>query len=114
MPAIEYAGRTIELDDDGYLMTWEAWDETVATALAAREGIAGLTKDRMDILKFMREYYREHHFFPVLKYVCKNVDQPRNCVTEQFIEPVVAWKIAGLPNPGPEVNLMKQWEPLGF
>jgi hypothetical protein len=30
------------------------------------------------------------------------------------MEPIIAWKVAGLPNPGDEVNLMKKWEPLGF
>jgi hypothetical protein len=30
------------------------------------------------------------------------------------MEPITAWKIAGLPNPGPELNLLKDWNPLGF
>jgi TusE/DsrC/DsvC family sulfur relay protein len=114
MPVIEYAGITIALDDDGYLVNFEDWDETVARALAEREGAGELTGDRIAILKFMRTYYKEYNFFPILRYVCKNVGQPRDCVTEKFIEPVIAWKIAGLPNPGDEVNLMKKWEPLGF
>lgn len=114
MPKIDHAGRVIELDDDGYLVNWEEWDESVAAVLAAREGAGELTKDRLDILKFMRAYYQEHRFFPILRYVCKNIHQPKDCVTEKFLEPVIAWKVAGLPNPGPEVNLMKQWEPLGF
>jgi hypothetical protein len=41
--------------------------------------------------------------------MCKNVHQPKNCVTEQFIDPVKAWKIAGLPNPGEEVIMFKAW-----
>jgi len=114
MPALEYSGIKINLDDDGYLINYEDWNEKVACALAEQEGIEELTKDKMDILKFMREYYRQHRFFPILRYVCKNVDQPKGCVTEKFMEPVTAWKIAGLPNPGDEVNLMKKWEPLGF
>ncbi len=114
MQEFEYGGEIIILDDDGYLLHSEDWNETVARALARREGIGELTKDMMDILIFMRQYYGEHKFFPILRYVCKNLDQPRECVTEKFIEPVIAWKIAGLPNPGEEVNLMKKWEPLGF
>jgi TusE/DsrC/DsvC family sulfur relay protein len=114
MPVIEYSGIKINLDEQGYLVNFGDWNETVASALAEREGITELTKDKMDILKFMRAYYSEHKFFPILRYVCKSVDQPRECVTEKFIEPVIAWKVAGLPNPGDEVNLMKKWEPLGF
>jgi len=114
MPVIEYSGIKINLDDHGYLVNYEDWNEKVACALAEKEGVEELTKDRMDILKFMRAYYREHKFFPILRYVCKNVDQPRDCVTDKFIEPIIAWKIAGLPYPGDEVDLMKKWEPLGF
>ncbi len=28
-----------------------------------------------------------------------DVHQPGNCVAEQFVSPVVAWKLAGLPKP---------------
>lgn len=114
MPVIEYEGIEITLDDRGYLVDYGDWNETVAAALAQREGIGELTKDKLDILKFMRSYYEKHKFFPILRYVCKSVDQPKDCVTEKFIEPITAWKIAGLPNPGDEVNLMGKWEPLGF
>ena len=114
MRVIEQEGLQITVDDDGFLVRIEDWTEPVARVLAAREGIAELPEDRLDILKFMREYYRKHKFFPIVRFVCKNVHQPRNCVTEQFIDPVTAWKIAGLPNPGEEVILFKAWDPLGY
>jgi TusE/DsrC/DsvC family sulfur relay protein len=114
MPVIEYKGIKIELDEDGFLLNSEDWDEKTAYALAEREGVGELTEDRLDILKFIREYYRKHNFFPIIRYVCKNVRQPKNCVTENFINPVKAWKIAGLPNPGREIIAFETWEPLGF
>lgn len=114
MPTIIVSGSELNLDDAGYLGDFEKWNEEVARALALREGIADLSKDQIDILLFMRSYYREHKFFPIVRAVCKNVHQPRECVTERFMDPVRAWKIAGLPNPGDEVDLLKTWEPLGF
>jgi TusE/DsrC/DsvC family sulfur relay protein len=114
MPEIEFEGRKIAIDQDGFLISLEDWTESVARILAVREGIDDLSEDRLDILKFMRTYYRKHQFFPIVRYVCKNVHQPANCVTEQFIDPVKAWKIAGLPNPGEEVNMFRSWEPLGY
>jgi TusE/DsrC/DsvC family sulfur relay protein len=114
MPVIEHEGLTITIDEDGFLARLEDWTEAVARVLAAREGISGLSEEKLDILKFMREYYQKHHFFPIVRFVCKNVHQPGNCITEQFMDPVKAWKIAGLPNPGEEVNLFKSWDPLGF
>jgi TusE/DsrC/DsvC family sulfur relay protein len=114
VPEILYNGLKITVDDNGFLIDLEDWSEAVARVLAAQEGITELAEDQLDILKFMREYYRKHKFFPIVRYVCKNVHQPRNCVTEKFMDPVTAWKIAGLPNPGEEVINFKAWEPLGF
>jgi TusE/DsrC/DsvC family sulfur relay protein len=114
MPVINHEGLTITIDEDGFLARLGDWTETVAGVLAAREGIGELSEDKLDILKFMRTYYLKHRFFPIVRFVCKNVNQPRNCVTEKFMDPVKAWKIAGLPNPGEEVNMFKSWDPLGF
>ena len=114
MPVFEHEGLTITIDEDGFLTKLEDWTESVARVLAAREGIGELSDDKLDILKFLRTYYLKHRFFPIVRFVCKNVDQPRSCVTEQFMDPVKAWKIAGLPNPGDEVIMFKSWDPLGF
>ncbi len=114
MPIIRHNDLKIIVDDDGFLVDLEDWSEEVARVLAAREGIGELVEDQLDILKFMREYYKKHNIFPIVRCVCKNVHQPRNCVTEKFMDPVTAWKIAGLPNPGEEVIGFKAWEPLGF
>ena len=114
MPIIESHGIKISLDDDGFLLNFEDWDEKIAGVLAEKEGLGALTEDRVDILKFLRDYYRKYSFFPIVRYVCKNVHQPKNCVNEQFLSPVQAWKVAGLPNPGKEVITFDTWEPLGF
>lgn len=114
MKTIEYGEMKIRTDDEGFLENYEDWNDRVACALAESEGLEELTKDKIDILKFIRDYYKKYNFFPILRAVCKNVHQPSNCLTEKFLDPVQAWKIAGLPNPGKEVIMFKSWEPLGF
>ena len=89
----------IKVDDEGYLINYHDWNEKVACDLAEREGVDELTADRMDILRFIREYYERYNFFPILGAVCKGLHQPRECVAEQFVDPLTAWKIAGLPRP---------------
>ena len=103
MPVIEYGNKKIELDDEGYLSSFERWDEQTACGIAFQEGIEELSKDRMEVIKFMRDYYAKYKSFPILGAVCKNVHQPKDCVHEDFIDPVKAWKIAGLPKPSEEV-----------
>jgi tRNA 2-thiouridine synthesizing protein E len=54
MQAIDYKGKTITLDDEGYLLNFNDWNEDIACALAENEGVEELTKDKMDIIKFLR------------------------------------------------------------
>ena len=102
MPAIEVKGKKIELDDEGYLVNSEDWSENVACALADKEGVSKtcpLTKEKIEILKFMREYYQKFEAFPIPRGVCIRVHQERQCTYEEFPDPLLAWKIAGLPKP---------------
>ncbi|MBE0429165.1 MAG: TusE/DsrC/DsvC family sulfur relay protein [Thermoleophilia bacterium] len=103
MPVIEYQGEQIELDEDGFLVNYKDWNENVARALAEKEGIEELTPQMMDVIRFMRDYYENYRSFPILSSVCRNVHQPGDCVREEFIDPVAAWRIAGLPKPVEEV-----------
>lgn len=106
MPDITYGDLKIQVDDEGYLVNFDDWDEKIACVLAEREKIGQecpLSEEKMEILRFMREYYKKHNSFPLLKAVCKNIHQPKNCTYEQFPDPIKAWKIAGLPKPTTEV-----------
>ena len=105
MPTIEYNDITINVDDEGYLLNREEWDEKVACGLTQTiEDVdeCDLTDERIEILKFMRDYYSRFESFPIVRHVCKNVHQENECLYEQFIDPIKAWKIAGLPKPTPD------------
>ncbi|MGB9715989.1 MAG: TusE/DsrC/DsvC family sulfur relay protein [Thermodesulfovibrionales bacterium] len=106
MPVIKVKGSKIELDDEGFLINLNDWNEEVACAIADREGVSKtcpLTKERMELIKFMREYYKKFNAFPLPSIICRNLHQPSKCVVERFLEPVKAWKIAGLPKPPAEL-----------
>lgn len=112
MEVVEYSGGKVMLDDGNYLVNFNDWNEQVACILAEKEGIEELTKDRIAALKFIRDYYKEYNFFPIFNAVCKNIHQPKNCINEQFIEPLKAWKIAGLPKPDEEmINILEGQTP---
>lgn len=108
MPTIEYGDMKVDVDGAGYLARFEDWNESVAHALAEREGVGELTTERMDILQFMRDYYKKFNSFPILRAVCRNIHQPDNCTYEQFPDPIKAWKVAGLPEPTTEVLALIQ------
>jgi len=97
MASINYEGKNITFDTEGYLAKQEDWNQDIALILASREGFEELTSEQLAIIKFMRGYYKKYNAFPNLNYICKTIDQPRKCVNDQFINPEKAWKIAGLP-----------------
>ena len=103
METFEYGNLKITLDDEGYLANSDDWNEKMACGLAEHEGVEELSQERLEVIKFMREYYNQFHAFPILGSVCKNVHQPKDCVNEDFVDPIKAWKIAGLPKPSEEV-----------
>ena len=62
MPTCEYEGLKIEVDEEGYLLNFDDWNEKVACALAEREGVSQdcpLKTEQIEILKFIREYYKK-------------------------------------------------------
>jgi len=97
MVKINYVGGSVEIDEEGYLVNLEDWNESVAQALAAREDVRALSEEMLEVVRFLRTYYKKFNAFPILNYVCKNIHQPRECVSEEFMNPEKAWKIAGLP-----------------
>lgn len=99
MPQLELNGKTCEVDQDGYLLDMDCWNEDVAKAILQHHNGPALNEETMDVLQFMRNHFKKFNSFPILKAVCKNLHQPQECVREQFLDPLLAWKAAGLPKP---------------
>ena len=100
MKQLNIEGQTVELDEDGFLANTEQWTPEIADAIAEREGLERIQTEKMKILLFLRDYFKKNHNFPILRYVCKKVHaESANCISEEFKNPMVAWKIAGLPKP---------------
>lgn len=58
--ALEVNGKTIDLDDNGNLTDPTQWDEDVARALAATDGIE-LTQEHFDVLNYLRKEFFENN-----------------------------------------------------
>ena len=86
MPFIEVEGKKIELDSEGFLVKFEDWNENVACALADSENVSNvcpLTKERIEIFQFMREFYKKFNAFPLARAICTNV-HTKECNLEKF------------------------------
>jgi TusE/DsrC/DsvC family sulfur relay protein len=67
---IDVNGVRIEIDDQGYLIDPEAWDEEVAETLAQQQGIE-LGDEHRKVLKFIRDYFEEHRIAADARFVIK-------------------------------------------
>ena len=55
--SIEVNGKTIETNENGYLLDLQDWNEDVAKYLAAEEGLGELTEKHWDIINYLRDEY---------------------------------------------------------
>ena len=99
MPILEVENEQIELDEDGHLITFEAWTHDVATALAAREGIEALTPEHLEIIHLIRDYYARHRIAPMVHFVSKESGKSFRDLHRLFRKQPGkrAAKLAGLP-----------------
>ncbi len=70
--ALEVGGKSIALDEEGYLENLSDWSPEVAEALATAEDVS-LSSEHWEILNFLREYYEEYQIAPAVRVLTKAV-----------------------------------------
>lgn len=68
MPTTTLAGRTIEVNEEGFLLDPNAWDDDLAAIFAAAIGIE-LTPEHRQVLEFVRSDYFARGETPTLRRV---------------------------------------------
>ena len=58
MSVATIAGKSVHVDDEGFLTEYDEWDEALAGQLAANIGIE-LTEDHLRVVRFLREDFKE-------------------------------------------------------
>lgn len=102
MPEIETNGKKIRVNEEGFLVNPEEWDEEIADLLAKEEeGIDALTEDHWAVINYIREYYLEKNLAPMVRKICKNTGFQLKYIFELFPSGPAkgACKLAGLPKP---------------
>jgi tRNA 2-thiouridine synthesizing protein E len=97
-------GETREADDQGFLLEPDYGDEVVAV-IAAAEGIA-LTDAHWEVIKLLRDEYRENGHTPNFRNLLKAMAERRPEVDSKALYDLFpmgpakqATKVAGLPQP---------------
>lgn len=107
MPTIEFQGKQIEVDEEGYLINLDDWTEDLATHFAEKEGVT-LTDNHWEVINFLREYYDEYQIAPMIRVLVKAIGKKlgpekgnNKYLYELYPEGPAkqACKYAGLPKP---------------
>ncbi|MDA8087566.1 MAG: TusE/DsrC/DsvC family sulfur relay protein [Nitrospiraceae bacterium] len=72
MPTIEFQGKQVELDEDGYLLNLGDWTPELANVLAERDGMT-LTEAHWEVINFLRDYYAKYQIAPMIKILVKEI-----------------------------------------
>jgi tRNA 2-thiouridine synthesizing protein E len=101
MPMFESGDVKIEVDEDGFIVDPNQWNEDVAKALATTEGIDELTDEHWSVMNYLRDYYQKFGVAPMIRKLCKETGFPLKKIYDLFPSGPAkgACKLAGLPKP---------------
>lgn len=101
MPNISVNGREIALDEDGFVLNPEQWDEDVAVFCAPDEWVNELTEDHWKVIRYLRDYYTMFQLAPMVRRLCTETGNSLKNIYELFPTGPSkgACKLAGLPKP---------------
>ena len=72
MAKMELAGQTLEVDEHGFLQESGKWNEELAKAYAAKEGVNQLTENHWKIINYLRSYYLANGICPMIRRLVKD------------------------------------------
>lgn len=101
MPNIDVNGQTVELDEDGFLVKLDQWNEDVARYLAKEEGVDELNEDHWKIINYLKGYFAEYGIAPMVRKMTKESGYSLKEIYDLFPSGPAkgACKVAGLPKP---------------
>lgn len=101
MAQVELAGDMYEVDEKGFLQEPGRWNESVAQALAAMEGVTELSDEHWKVINYLRSYYLQNDICPMVRRLRKETGLGLSRLYELFPNGPAnsACKWAGIPKP---------------
>jgi len=76
MSTKEFAGKTVQVNDEGFMTDPNEWDKDVAVAIASEEGIADLSEEHWTVIDYCRQVGVESGTAPTLRNITKGAGVP--------------------------------------
>jgi tRNA 2-thiouridine synthesizing protein E len=72
MSTITVSGKTVEVDEEGYLVNRTDWSEAIGAEMAKIDNCE-LTPSHWEVINFLREYYEEYQIAPAVRVLTKAI-----------------------------------------
>ena len=101
MPDLTIDGKSVAVDDEGFLVDPDDWSEELAAHVAEQEGIPELTDRHWQVIRFCRDDFAETGAVPGLRRVTKQSGVPTKELYQLFPKGPAkkVARIAGLSKP---------------
>jgi tRNA 2-thiouridine synthesizing protein E len=101
MSHIDVKGNQIEVDEDGFLVDPDVWNQDIVEAFAKLEDVTELTEDHWKVINYLRDYYKQFGIAPMIRKLCKDTGFSLKQIYDMFPSGPAkgACKLAGLPKP---------------
>ncbi len=101
MSTFTHGNVSIEVDEDGFMLEPQQWNEDVAKALATTEGVSELSEEHWKLVHYLRNYFLQFGVAPMIRKLCKETGYDLKKVYELFPSGPAkgACKVAGLAKP---------------
>ena len=101
MPTREYAGRSIQTNDEGFLLDSSQWTREVGEEIAREVGVWPLTEKHWTVITYCREDAAREGQPPGMRRIAKNSGVDMKSLYQLFPKGPgkLAARIAGLPKP---------------
>ncbi len=101
MSTATYAGKDVEVSDEGFFVDPGQWTQDMAQQIASAEGITELTNQHWQVIKFMRHEYETKGTGPTVRVLGKTSGVTIKELYQLFPKgpAKIAAKIAGIPKP---------------
>jgi len=76
MSTKDIAGKTVQVNDEGFMTDPSEWDKDIAVIIASEEGIAELTEEHWTVINYCREVGVESGSAPTLRNITKGAGVP--------------------------------------
>ena len=101
MPTLVHNGKSFEVDEDGFLLKGDDFNQDWVDYVKGVEGIAEMTDEHVKVIDALQEYYKKSGIAPMVRILSKTTGFPLKRIYELFPSGPGkgACKMAGLPKP---------------